>query len=157
RMIGEVDLAGDADALRLGLHPLELDAAGQLVDLDVVETVIEVVMPEHAAILAVGHALQADLLLLLDDLRNLLVLNLLQIGRADLPLVALGARLGDRRRAQIAADMVGAERWLGPSHGSSPHSSIRLIIRDAEQASHVRMSVVENCTSRQPLRMSLGI
>jgi hypothetical protein len=41
-------------------------------------------------------ALQADLFLLLDDLRNFLVLDLLQVGRADLALVALGARLGDR-------------------------------------------------------------
>ena len=86
--------------LRLGLHALELDAVVELVDLDAVEPVVEVEVPEHAAVLAVGRALQADLFLLLDDLRNFLVLDLLQIGRADLALLALRARLLDRRGAQ---------------------------------------------------------
>ena len=123
RVVAEVDLASDADALRLGLHALELDAVIHLVDLDVVEAVVEIVMPEHAAVFAVGRALQADLFLLLDDLRDFLVLDLLQVGGADLALVALGARLGDRRRAQIAADVVGAEGRRGSFHGRLTHSN----------------------------------
>ena len=127
RMVAEIDLAGDADALRLGLHALELDAVVELIDLDVVEAVVEIVVPEHAAVLAVGRALQPDLFLLLDDLRDFLVLDLLQVRRADLALVALRARLGDRGGAQIAADMVGAKGGRGSFHGPSPHS--KLLVR----------------------------
>ena len=45
RVVGEADLAGDADALRLGLHALELDAVVELVDLDAVEHAEEIEMP----------------------------------------------------------------------------------------------------------------
>src|SRR4051812_41466166 len=118
RVVAEIDLAGDADALRLGLHTLELNAVVVLVDLDIVEPVIEIEVPEHAAVLAVGRALQPDLFLLLDDLRDFLVLDPLQVRRADQALVALRARLGDRGGAQIAADMVGAKGGRGSFHGT---------------------------------------
>src|SRR3954451_13731885 len=118
RMVAEIDLAGDADALRLGLHALELNAVVVLIDLDIVEPVIKVEMPEHAAVLAIGRALQPNFLLLLDDLRDFLVLDLLQISCADLTLVALRARFGDRGGAQIAADMVGAKGGRGSFHGT---------------------------------------
>ena len=150
RVIGEVDLAGDADALRLGLHTLKLDAVVELVDLDVVETVIEIEVPEHAAVLAVGRALQADLFLLLDDLRDFLVLDLLQIGRADLPLVALRTRLGDRRGAQDSCrrDRRGkAACFFSLGRLLTLRLSFRSLLR---RSIAWPLSVVENEARRQP-------
>ena len=92
RMLREADLAGDADALRLGLHAVELDAVIELVELDAVEHAEEIEMPIGAAELAVGRQLEADLLLLGDDLLDFLVLDLFQLGGRDLALFALGAR-----------------------------------------------------------------
>ena len=82
RMVGEADLAVDAQALRLGLHALELDAVVELVELDAVEHAEEIEVPPGAAEFAVGRELEADLLLLLDDLLDLAVLDLLELGRA---------------------------------------------------------------------------
>ena len=104
RVIGEADLAGDLDALHLGLHALELDAVVELVELDAVEHAEEIEMPPGAAEFAVGGELEADLLLLLDDLLDLAVLDLFELGRGDRALLALRARLLDRRGAQQAAD-----------------------------------------------------
>ena len=96
-----------------GLHALELDAVIDLLDLDAVEHAVEIEMPPRAAEFAVGRALQPDLFLLLDDLLDLAVLDLLELRRVDLALLALGARFLERRGAQEAADDVGAERRLG--------------------------------------------
>ena len=79
RMVGESDLAGDLDAARLGLHALELDAMIDLVDLDAIEPAVEIEVPPGAAEFAVGRELQADVLLLLDDLFDLAVLNFFQL------------------------------------------------------------------------------
>src|SRR6185437_379646 len=49
----------------------------------------------------------------MDDLDDLAIFNFLELGRADRALLVLGARLLDRRGAQNAADMIGAERRLG--------------------------------------------
>src|SRR5450830_434617 len=95
-MIGETDLAGHLDALHLGLHALELDAVVELVELDAVEQAEEIEMPPGTAELAVGGELKPDLLLLLDDLLDLAVLDRLELGRVDLALLALRARLLDR-------------------------------------------------------------
>ena len=116
RVIGETDLALDPDALRLGLNALKLDAVVELVELDAIEHAEEIEMPERAAEFAVGGELQPDLLLLLDNLLDLAVLNLLQLRGSDRALLALGARVLDRRGAQQAADHVGAERRFGPLH-----------------------------------------
>src|SRR5215467_257296 len=70
-------------------------------------------MPPRAAVLAVGRELEADLLLLPDDLVDLAVLDLLELGVGQGACLVLGARVLDRGRAQDAADMVGAERRLG--------------------------------------------
>jgi hypothetical protein len=116
RVVAEAELAHDADAARLGLHALELDAVVELVDLNTLELPIEIEVPPRAAVFAVGRELQAHLLLLLDQLRNFLILDLLQVGGADLPLLALLAGFLDRRGAQEAADMVGAIGRLGSFH-----------------------------------------
>ena len=73
-------------------------------------------MPPGAAELAVGRELEAELLLLLDDLFDLAVLDGLELGRRDRALFALGARLLQRGGTQEAADMIGAERRFGSLH-----------------------------------------
>ena len=113
RMIGKSDLAGDLDAARLGLHALKLNAVIELVDFHAVEHAEEIEVPPRAAKLAIGGKLKADLFLLLDDLLDLAVFNLFELSRRNRALLALRARLLDRRGAQNAADMVGAEWRLG--------------------------------------------
>src|SRR4029079_8116467 len=121
RMVGEADLALDADAARLGLNALELDAVVEFVDLDAVEHAEEGEVPPLATELAIGGDLEPDLLLLLDDLLDLAILDRLELAGTDLALLALGARLSQRRGAQDAADHVGAIGRLGPArHGRFP-------------------------------------
>ena len=72
---GEIELAGDLQALGLGLDAVELDAVVEHHALAARELPEEVEMPPGAAELAVGGELQAHLLLLPDDLPDLLVLD----------------------------------------------------------------------------------
>ena len=67
-------------------------------------------MPHGAAELAVGDAVQADLLLHVDRVADAAVLDLAQARGRDLAGRGIGARLRQLGRAQQAADMVGAER-----------------------------------------------
>ena len=100
-------------------------------------------MPPRAAELAVGSKLEANLLLLGDDLDDLGILDLLQLGIADLAFLVLGARLLDRRGAQEAADMVGAEWRLAAWR----HGFLRELSRHFGRASaifHLRMILSEN-------------
>ena len=90
------------------------------VTLDPTEAFEEVEMPPRPAILAVGDELHADVFLLLDQLLDLGVFDLLQVGDADLALLALGAGLLQRLGAQEAADLVGAKGGLGPLQVASP-------------------------------------
>src|ERR1035437_7272622 len=99
RVIGEADFALDPDALHLGLHAMELDAVIELIELDAVEHAEKIEVPPGAAEFAVSGELEPDLLLLLDDLLDLAVLDRLELGRVDLALLALRARLFDRRGA----------------------------------------------------------
>ncbi len=78
--------------------------------LDALESPEEIEMPPGAAEFAVGGELEADLFLLPDDLFDLAVLDRCQRGGVDLALGALLARGFQRRGAQEAADVVGAER-----------------------------------------------
>ena len=110
---GEVELAGDLQALGLGLDAVELDAVVEHHALAALELPEEIEVPPGAAELAVGGELQADLLLLPDDLLDLLVLDLLELVGRDLALLALGARVLERRGAQQAADS--RPRGRGPS------------------------------------------
>jgi hypothetical protein len=73
-------------------------------------------VPPRAAELAIGDCLQADFLLFLDDARDLAVLDCLEFGGTDRALGALVPRILERLRPQQAADMIGAERWLGSLH-----------------------------------------
>src|SRR5262249_16017652 len=110
RMPGEPELADHADALRLGLDALELDAVVGLVELDPVKHGEEIEVPPRAPEVAVARKLQSDLLLLLDHVPDLAVLDLLELGVRDLALLAPGARLLEGGGTQEAADLIGAER-----------------------------------------------
>ena len=102
--------------MRLRLHAAELDALLGLVNFDAVERAEKLEVPPGAAKLAVGRQLKPQLLLLLDIVLDLAVLDGLELGRSDGALFAFGACLPQRRGAQEAADMIGAERRLGPFH-----------------------------------------
>src|SRR6185369_5152 len=54
RMGGETDLADDAHAFGLGGDAGELDALADLIELNTVETLVEIELPPGAAELAVG-------------------------------------------------------------------------------------------------------
>src|SRR5262249_17480800 len=114
RMAGKSQLAGDANSLVAGGDPGKGNSGVHDVALDAVETPEEVEVPPGAAELAGGHGLQPDLLLLLDRPLDLAVLHCLAIGSAALAFRALFARLLHRRRAQQAANAIGAERVLRP-------------------------------------------
>src|SRR5450759_1636111 len=77
----------------------------------------KVKMPPRAAKFAVGREPQSDRSLLVHDLFDFHVLDLAQIVGRYLALLQPGARLLDLRRAQQAADLVGAERGFGSLHG----------------------------------------
>ena len=85
---------------RLGLHALELDAVVEFVDLDAVEHAVEIEMPPGAAEFAVGGGLQPDLFLLLDDLLDLAVLDLFELGAVISPFsrLARASLIGAVRR-----------------------------------------------------------
>src|SRR5271166_2571983 len=93
RVIGEPELADDANTLCLGLHPAELDALIGLVELHPIEHAEKVEMPPGPAELAVGGKLEPDLLLFRDDLLDLTVLDRLELGRRDRALLPLGTGL----------------------------------------------------------------
>ncbi len=121
RMVGEADLVDDPNAPRLGLHALELDAVTELIELDAVEHAVEIEMPPGATKLAVGRELEADRLLLADDLLDLAILDRGKRSRAERAARRLLARLLERCRSEQRADMVGAKRRLGAgSHGPLP-------------------------------------
>jgi len=66
-------------------------------------------MPPGPPELAVGDRLQADLLLLGDDLLDLFILDPRQFGIGDGASLASAAGFLQRRRAQKTADLVGAK------------------------------------------------
>ena len=106
---GEVELARDLQAFGLGVHAVELDALIDRHALAALQAPEEVEVPPGAAELAVGDELEADRLLLGDQLADLLVLHGGELRGRDGALGVFGARLLERRGAQQAADHVGAE------------------------------------------------
>ena len=109
-----VDVQRRGRELDVALLVVELDGdvAGFL--RDAVELVDEVHVPRLAAELAVGRGLQADLLLLAHDLADRVVFDRAQRRRVDATVREVVARLQELRRAEQAADVVGAERRLRP-------------------------------------------
>ena len=111
------ELLVDAQQDRPRLRALELELALADIGLDPVERDQEVGLPRGAAVFAVGDRLQSGLLLLLDQRRDLAVLDRLELLGRDLAALALAARLLQRGGTQQAADMVGTKRRLGSHHG----------------------------------------
>ena len=122
------ELSDHAQHHRLGIDALKLDFALAEIGFDAVERTEKVVVPEGATEFAVGGGLQARLFLAFDDFLDLLVFHRLELIGGNFTPLALGARLLQRRGAQQAADMIGAERRssalghssLLPISGSSP-------------------------------------
>src|SRR5205085_2938258 len=102
RMAGKSDLARHLHALVAGLDRGKRDAGIHHVLLDAVEAPEEIEVPPGAAELAVGHGLEPDLLLPLDDALDLAVFDRLELGRRDLGFGAFFARLFENWRAQQA-------------------------------------------------------
>jgi hypothetical protein len=72
---------------------------------------------------------EVDLLLHRHHLADRVVLDGPQLVVVDLPGGVILAGLEQRLRPQQAADMIGAERWLGTCrHGLSPRSCIQALI-----------------------------
>src|SRR5215472_10575946 len=88
---------------------------------DVGELLEEIEVPEGAAELAVGRALEAHVLLQLHDLSDALVLDLAERCRVDLATLLLLARVQQAPRTEQAPDMIGSERRLSAAgHKQSP-------------------------------------
>src|SRR5262249_39975349 len=118
RMAAEIDLVGHARSLRPRGHAGKRYPLVHRVALDAGETPEEMEVPPRTAELAVGDRREPALLLPLDDLLDLAVLGRLEISRGYLALRRLRPRLLHRRRAQQAADLIGAKRRLGALHGN---------------------------------------
>ena len=118
RMAVEVaELPRHANENLLRLHAaLEGDLALAGVGLDARQRRDEIGLPGLAAVLAVGDRLQADRLLLLDQDFDLAVLDRLQLLGRDFVRARAWRAPPSARRAQQAADVVGAEWGLGALH-----------------------------------------
>ena len=95
-MVGEADLAGDAQRLGLVDAALELHARSASTPVHAVEMFEEVEVPEGAAELAVRDRLEPDLLLLLDERADFARPRPPSVRRGDLALRELFARLLQR-------------------------------------------------------------
>ena len=121
-MVREVQPADHADGVVAGLHAGELDALVGMKQFAAGEIFEKIKMPPGAAEFAVGGEFQADLRLLVHHLLDLAVLDLAQVVGGDFTLLQSGAGFLDARRAQQAADLVGAERGFGSLHGFTPEN-----------------------------------
>src|SRR6185312_14122812 len=92
------------------IDALEPDLALAEIGLDTIEPAEEVIVPERTPEFTVGDGLEANIFLLPDDGRDFPVLDRLQRVGRNLAVLVLYASLFQRRSAQQAADMIGAER-----------------------------------------------
>src|ERR1700724_185685 len=121
RMIArKIELADHAHRVMPGLDARKLDALVGMKQFAAGKMAKKVKMPPRAAEFAIGRELQAERGLLVHDLFDFHVFNLAQIRGRNLAFLQLGPRHLDLRRAQQAADLVGAERGFGSLHGSLP-------------------------------------
>ncbi len=126
RVAGErAELAGDPQHHRLRVDALELDLALAEIGFDPGQRAQKIVIPEGAAEFAVGRGLEPDVLLPLDDLFDLAVFDLLERGGGDFAPLTFRPRFLQRRSAQQAADVVGAERRRRP-RTHAPHTSLAM-------------------------------
>jgi hypothetical protein len=114
---GKIDLTGHADAFRLGLRALELDAMVEDHPFAALELPQKIEMPPRAAEFAVGGELKAHVRLLFDDFLDFRVFNCRQLILGDLALCLPGTCLLEGGAAQQAADRIGAKRRMAVRHG----------------------------------------
>src|ERR1700686_3162114 len=119
-------LADDAqqDRPRLRGPGGAFDLALARIGLDVVEPLEKIIVPGDAPVFAVGRRLEPDHLLLADDVLDLAVFDRRQFVGADFAARAFLPRFLQRRGAQQATDVVGAERRLGTLHTQPQTSSV---------------------------------
>ena len=116
-----LDHRGRLGAARERSAGLATDRVGR----DVAEAAVEIAVVGAAAKLAVGREPQPDPRLQIDRRGDRLVLASLQLLAADLAALISAPRVEQRRRAQQAADMLGAERRPQGRHRAS-HCGTRL-------------------------------
>ena len=76
RVVAKRQLAGDANAVRFGLHAVELDPLLGIVTFNALQAIEEIEMPPCATKLTVGDHMQAAVALLLNQMTDRVILNL---------------------------------------------------------------------------------
>src|SRR5579863_7120443 len=121
------ELAGQPQQQRPRLRPTarKADLAFADIGFDVMELLEKVGVPRYAPIFAVGDRFEPDGFLLPDHALDLAVFDLFEDLGADLAARPLFPRRLKRRRAQQAADVIGAKRRFGSLH-YQPHTSLAI-------------------------------
>ena len=120
RVMPRAELAGDARCLGLGLNARELDSLVDVDEFDTVELAQEIHMPPGPPEFAVGDRLEADLLLLGDDLADFFVFDGGEAIGGNGAGMMLGAGFLEAGGPQQGTDMIGAEGRLRPRHRFLP-------------------------------------
>ena len=76
RVVAKRQLAGDANAVRFGLHAVKLDPLLGIVTFNALQAIEEIEMPPCAPKLTVGDHMQAAVALLLNQMTDRVILNL---------------------------------------------------------------------------------
>src|SRR5215813_14662668 len=142
------ELLVDAQKDRPRLRAFELELAFSEIGFDPVEADQEIGLPRGAAIFPVGDRFEPGRLLLLDQCRDLAILDRLELSRRDRALLALRPSVLQRRRPQEAADVVGTERRLvSLTHGLTRSYCLLSSCRTSAAPSTIA-SIFPNATSR---------
>src|SRR6202167_5476260 len=132
------ELAGQTQQQRPRLRSAgrKTDLALADIGLDVIELFEEIRVPGDAPVLSVGDGFEPDRLLFFDHALDFAIFDRLESFGAKLAARPLFPRRLKRRRAQQAADMIGAERRFASLH-YQPHTSfaISTIIRSLAHCS----------------------
>ena len=137
-MAGKAELAGNAHPLVASLDACECHAGVHDVAFHPIETPEKIEVPPGAAEFAVGHALKARLLLLLDGALDFAVLDDLEIRGGELALGALLPRCFQRLGPQQAAHVIGAERRLRSLHARTLLIFCRVALSPRSRRQHRR-------------------
>src|SRR5690348_2204707 len=128
----ELQLADDAERTEGSFNITgliaELDFQAFSAPGNAADLVKEIHVPRAAAILTVGDALEADVLLHLHRASDGFVLNPAQFCSRDAALLMPLARLKYLLRPQEAANVIGAKRRLRALHGILRHRQIRYLV-----------------------------
>ena len=135
-MVRETDLAGDGDALRLGLDAFELNRGDAARPFDPVKSGEEVEVPPGATELAIGHGLETGFFLSGDHVPDARILDFPKACIVEHAALPFRTGLLDLRRAQQAADLIGAKRCM-TGHWNSPGVSVVLRLYRAKPGRRV--------------------